>query len=103
MGGALPDGLKLLYKAKKGSVELVYPKTDVALLKQVLEDCSHDSRIIAKQTGKSSCFLIYIEPISDFVDHAAAQVAVNHSLHGVRDLLAFYQANADRMTAIWGE
>jgi hypothetical protein len=93
-GGLLPTGCKVIYKAKKGSIELECPGTNVGSVKRVQENCSHDSRITAEQSGKRAFFQIEIEKIFDFENPAAAQQTMVKSLQGVRALLMFYRANA---------
>jgi len=101
-GGSISAPLDIFHKAKQGTVELRFPYTNVASLKQVLEHCSHDFEIIAKQTGKSASVCIPLKPIpiSDFTDQAAAKPIVLQAFQYVRDLVHFCQENVERFAAL---
>lgn len=90
---AFPKGLKIVYKAKMGSVELSYANQSATALQNIFAKCSGQDGITTRQTGKSAAFCTLIEPIADFTDPVAALLIIKQSLTSVLKLLSFYKVN----------
>lgn len=86
-------GVKILYKAKMGAVELSYPDTKAVTLQERLQLCDDGKDIATKQTGMSAAFFIHVQAVTAFENPQNARAIMKESLLHVKKLLDFHHKN----------
>ena len=102
-GGCLPPGAEILYKAKKGSVELNCPGEVQASLARALRICLNAEGLFLEPIGKGAGLCLHVDSLHHFGNLSTAEGSVQQSFGAVRRLLEFCRSNSELVTAIFAK